>query len=839
MNSLKLIMIELIGYTRLALTGLKRIQITPKSDLQLILGSNGSGKSSLLEEISPLPAVSAYFEKNGSKVSEWMFNGSQYRLESVFNNGSQKHSFYKDNLPENLNPGGTLTVQRQLVKEYFGIDSDIHNLMLGNELFTQMSPTRRREWFTRMGERNYDYALNIFKKLKEKHRDVVGALKLAKFTLVEETAKRLKPEEIESLRNEIRVLKSQLSIAIRNMSQERLNYATEAQVLTDTRSRFIEAVKSLQRYSGFVANIAFNQTEESVKETLQELTIKHESLTKVNQQYSEDYLKLETLHNQIVAAGLNDSLEINQTTDHVKKQIKDIKLSIFNLDLIEDTAKIAGSQNVNGVISSVETYLRELSVRLPNNRNRHLSRKNELTYETSLNEINKQLKQKEEQLNTIDRVIKDYVHLKNHANTRCPKCNHVFSQGYSEEAHHQYEQEAKLIVEELKILNTEKEECVKKLTECKQYGEDIAIFIRVLSADYLIPLRQHIAQNYLYDNPEAISGFLDQLAFDLQHYNRLLQLTERLSSLNALQVNELNTQHKSSDQIRLQLNDLLIRMDEISTSIHSTRKDIKQYTYMLEAIQERNALYATAIQLEKQLSKQFENTITSGLDDIYSRLIYELESTIATNESALKAIDIREAYIKEIENDIAKYTQQEKAYSLLVNSLSPTDGIVAESLHGFMKVFIDQNNHFINKVWTYPLRLEMCKAADKEAIELDYKFPFIVKNKSRYADVSLGSKGMKEIFNLAFKMTAMQHLKLNHYPLFLDEFASSFDKEHRIIATHVINSLMNHHAFSQLFMVSHYEDSYTPLMDADVCVLSDSNVVVPVSDRVNHHVIME
>jgi ABC-type molybdenum transport system ATPase subunit/photorepair protein PhrA len=77
---------------------------------------------------------------------------------------------------------------------------------------------------------------------------------------------------------------------------------------------------------------------------------------------------------------------------------------------------------------------------------------------------------------------------------------------------------------------------------------------------------------------------------------------------------------------------------------------------------------------------------------------------------------------------------------------------------------------------------------------------------------------------------------LSEASLFLDEFASSFDEQHRTNAVMAIKSIMEQLPFSQLWMVSHYHSQYGALGNAEVCVLSSTNIVVP--EVYNQHVEM-
>ena len=59
--------LELFGYKRLMLANIQHFIYTPTSPYQLVLGTNGSGKSSILFELTPLPGHSSNYTKDGYK----------------------------------------------------------------------------------------------------------------------------------------------------------------------------------------------------------------------------------------------------------------------------------------------------------------------------------------------------------------------------------------------------------------------------------------------------------------------------------------------------------------------------------------------------------------------------------------------------------------------------------------------------------------------------------------------------------------------------------------------------------------------------------------------------
>lgn len=196
-NTTTIVSLELILSRRLAPSKIKRFKLELKEITQLLLGTNGSGKSSILYELSPLPADKANYYKGGKKIIVLQKGMDSFTLTSDFTKGNH-HSFVMNG--EDLNPGQTVTVQKELVKEHFGVTVDIHEMLLGLENFTSMSPVRRREWLTILCTVDYTYALKKYQLIQQRLRDVVGGLRIARERLVRETASCVSDDDIQHLR---------------------------------------------------------------------------------------------------------------------------------------------------------------------------------------------------------------------------------------------------------------------------------------------------------------------------------------------------------------------------------------------------------------------------------------------------------------------------------------------------------------------------------------------------------------------------------------------------------------------------------------------------------------
>ena len=196
---MKITYFELRGLKRLIKRGVNTIRYTPEHDIQVIVGSNGSGKTSLLKELSPLPAKSGDYTSDGYKIIHLDSSHGKCILTSHFS-PKQRHSFILND--EECNPGGTFVVQKDLVKRYFNIDEKIQKLLLGKIDFTRMRSEEKKEWFTLLNPTSLSYPLQVYSKLRESHRDINGALKLLKNRLTAETHRAVDSSEESRLKQE-------------------------------------------------------------------------------------------------------------------------------------------------------------------------------------------------------------------------------------------------------------------------------------------------------------------------------------------------------------------------------------------------------------------------------------------------------------------------------------------------------------------------------------------------------------------------------------------------------------------------------------------------------------
>ena len=160
--------------------------------------------------------------------------------------------------------------------------------------------------------------------------------------------------------------------------------------------------------------------------------------------------------------------------------------------------------------------------------------------------------------------------------------------------------------------------------------------------------------------------------------------------------------------------------------------------------------------------------------------------------------------------------------------MSPDNGLIAESITGFLNKMIADMNKVISMVWTYDLKL---LPFDLENGSIDYTFRFKINNKI-VDDISKGSSSLKEIFDLAFKIVFQNYIWGDEFPLYLDEFGKTFDSEHRERAYNAINNILVNN-YSNIFLISHFDSLHGRFVNADVNILNSDNLDISIFDRYN------
>jgi energy-coupling factor transporter ATP-binding protein EcfA2 len=827
---MKFISVELSGYLRIALNGTKYIKLTPVQDVQLILGTNGSGKSSLLDEITPLPSNSSDYSKDGFSIKTISHNGSIYILKSTFN-PTQKHSFLKDDVE--LNQGGTVTVQKELVRQEFGITPEIHELIMGRDKFTKMPPSRRRYWFTQLSSVSYDYAIGVFNKIKERHRDTLGALKLNRSRLVTESAKLLPKEEQEQIKSEI----SELHEFLLESSNYRVPVdKSKNDIEIQIKEIFIDTetlAKQVKKKSLSIKKSSLNYLGLDIDSFISELNSRISFLTLMLDQ-------LTTRHSKVVSNLLVLARTGNQGIDEFENQIKNLQdeqLSTQVNKRILTESVFKSPIEALRAIEIINDSLCTIFTEIPSNGDLKYSTasKNNLLFEKGKIIDRVEVLKKE-----IVRLSTKRTHLEEHkknSNLVCPNCSKPFSFSFSQ---NEYDQVLNILnshEDELSKLDNKKQEIENDLQELENYFLIYKKFTTISESYPVLKDLWFIIKNEILSNPNGCSLILNNFKSDLYLDKKYLDLDTEIEELKKLIVAKKLIGDQDTNKLKKEMEDIEHETYGYQKELIDSKTKLNKATEHKKDLEQINKMQILLTDNEKQINGLVDSLIETNRRITIIEGIKSVQSVLSRKESILFDVINQEKIIANLEETIKLLEIDEKCLKIIISELSPTDGLIAEGLFGFIKLFISQMNNFIGKIWTYEMNIQSCDLSDTSKVELDYKFPIQIEGREKpVADVSLASTGMMEIIDLAFKIIAIKNLGLSDTPLFLDEFGAALDHTHRTMIYSVFDYLVNQINFSQVFIVNHYSHLYGSMKNADVCILHDTNVEIPNGTIYNKHV---
>ena len=824
---MKIISLELEGAIRLELSGIKNLKITPETSITAIIGSNGSGKSSLLHYLSPLPADKADFTKTGYKKIVLEKEGVKYVLTSDFKDN--KHSFVIEFTGEELNVGGTQTMQNQLVQDYFNYNKNIHQLLTGKERFTLMSPAKRKEWFTLLCDTDYSYGLKVFGKAKDKQRDARGAIKRMRQQIISLTNDQ--EEDQSDIPNNILQLEEKID-TLRTIAPFKKEYSdpqfefnlkekikhTTLEIKDSNQDLKLSKKKVLNRW----------MTEDTLEDLTNRKEALYEKLVKLKQQYAskvEEYTETENRLANMKLSSEEEFKSIRDKRDELKQEIQEIiktDESILNIDnaLFQEKTYQDNRNTIDATLMAL------FNIQSP-----HLSSQLVEETETLLNGKKQLLSESSFRLVKINERLEAFKEKEKEDKVSCPNCHHQFHPGLEPEKYNRLkeilENETNVnvkLTEEVNELNdklnqlNEDMNLVRQFSQlCKAYPELLGeIGTEVLKQKYYLS-QPNYAQVKLQDRMYKVSLKIkvDRLQ---EQVNELEKQLNSISSVDEKYYNE-TKEHLSkletlSNTLHEEIQENLVIYKDILKAI----EDITQFQKHRESLSNQLETY-NALELELAeylLYKSANSVITTYREDVY-----RLSKKQSEIESKRQTIQLLEKQVDTLSNEL-------RVWDAVLDALNPTDGLIAEGLLGYIKIFLARMNGLIASIWTYPLIIHPSKMSEESETELSYRFPMTVGISDKPKnDVNQGSDGICEVIDLAFRMVAMKALGLKGYPLYLDEFGRTFDNKHRENALRLVERLSEEFIEDQIFMVSHSFMEYSVLNDVAFCVLSEDNIVLP------------
>lgn len=788
------------------------LEIIPTVKTQMVLGTNGSGKSSLLGAgfSVTLPDMKKDYHKGGFRTIRLNHNGHHYELHSSYEGKSPEHSFIRDG--EELNIGKTGTVYEALVREHFGMDRELEDVLNGSTKFTEMSPIERRNWITRLSSADFTYALDLYNKTKKGIKYAESVVKRNSERLAEETGKLLNQDDAKHLLDRCNTLRDELNILLQESNQGVPAVYTLMGDLTQSWASITEQVDRISK-NIFYPPEGFNWTDpqqlfDDIQRRNNELRTLEGQLNTLGEEFG--YLETKMEHLRTIE-GLDEAF-VRQRVAELNAQIEEC---LRRLCTGLNSDHIAHRPEDIEVVQEFMSKVRNLG--FADEWPKHLADKAHETTATLTESIQKAFR-------TISNIEGRLEHIDKCQSVGCPKCGHEFKQG---------------------VDGNERENLLVQLEKgrglIKTWTEQLAVSTDYANKD--LDYRQSVesARRIQYNHPElssfwqliASAGGVDAgpaLLPTCQMYLRDAHVAAEIAKLEY----ELRPVKEALDTIEKTATDgntireryylLKNKITTITEQMSVSRLELA----MIEGYKRQLELYDESVRsLEEQLQnwqEDAERLVEAIRQDEIKKLIGQQQSSLAVASEALAESELIQGVVNDIQREIKTMSVQEKAYRLLESLFSPNDGLIAEQLSLSINTLLDRMNAVIARIWGYNMAVMPCSLEDGS---LNYRFPlYALTTDDPVPDIKLGSDSQKSIVNLAFRLVVYKFLKLQHYPLYLDELGRDFDPVHRHNLIPAIKDLIDDDTYSQVFMISHYEDGQSSFKNSEIVVLHDSHLTI-------------
>lgn len=799
--------IELKGFRRLIHNNINEVVIDFTSQFQLILGRNGSGKSSIMGELTPFPSHKDLYTADGYRKLHFHHRGSSYTIIDDFSIG--KHSIIKDGemLHDNMNP----SMMKDMVKELFGIDRVLADILTDRKKFTTMSTNERREIIMRASGINIDLGLSILDKIKERRSYFKEYAKNLSKRLISEENNLPTDSHIEQLERRKEDILADLEL---------LDTMANQPVSVESERDMVEKINSLQNIGKTLA-YRFLDTPEILHGV--------EDKDGAAEVYSRLRYRLEQVENN--KTELSSQIEelstsvgksrFSSTKEDLLKEQTFINDEISEIDRSSSGYVYVGKDYQTAVNSSQTVYedLRGIFDELRDNSDGYFSMEKRQQNSERIIQLANQFGMFERSVTEIESQLHRH---KTGDNVECPSCHTQFIPGVclsetvlKERLVKQNEQLAKV----QEVLESHR----KYEAEYKAYVDQLA-HVELMSRHF----HQHHKlfgtlneYNYTRNSPKHCLNILEDWFRDIgksPRYNELLErrlkLEEEIAIVSAEDLERLRLENERLTKMEAEYSGLI---DE-SIEIKSKMKEVVEYVGHFKTL---NEWLRNAEGLVEELDQYKEKVLQNDINRFVFSCKADLNNELSNIEKEITSIQYTLLNRKRLEDDKKETDLNISDLVILHDELSPKTGLLGDVMNEFIDRFVGQMNNFIKSIWTYDLEVLPCR--NKKG-DLDFYFPVSVMGNKPSADVAELSTGEQHICNFVFKLLIMATYDLKDWPLYLDELAGNMDDLHRVRIMKTVYDMVVNNYCTQMFLIAHYQQQYGVFTQAEVFITNPDNL---------------
>ena len=791
--------------------GYKRFDLNPElhhfnyeaiQKVQIVIGTNSSGKSSFVSLFTMFPIDHAELKEDGFVNIVCEKDKHIYELTVSKNGDKGSYSFLKDG--EELNKLHRITVQKTLVAKVFGMTQALHSLLVGEVEFTTMTPNQRRKWIVDLSSMDYDYILGVYTDVRDKITYYKGVLKhnnkriVAEVKILDEMdTKHLKSRSSE-IHKELDELLEKKNTAPRTLEESKKLLKSTPKEINSSNTKSKRYMRSLNLHLGKLS-ITRDSIVESLGEARGAVVTNSVALEDLKSEMGEMDSKHPTLGG-VKAKGLTKKLvrlkakkqkvvkKMYHTADPEALLIKLVTLrpSITETILLMDTNVKYSDKGLAELEEVIESARGE--------------------YRQATQCVNSALKP----VAVLDNAFRTPL-------INCPDCNAEFKANYDKDKHDKCKEALEVATGKVDNLKSKGSELTAQLTEYKEQLRLLKHLKGILvSQPLLFPVWKAVGKE-VSALPSTIEDFILNWGILIKNNktnSKIVEIEKEVTVFNDIGDDLKALQSKRMEKLLTKRSELIRFGNGLLTRVSTLDKARAASVKLEEEDRARD-------KLQLKLDKYLEDHETIRSQSSLSTEINKLKIELSQIEAKLTARSINLGILEGLREVARVNTALLVEAKDLYESLSPVNGFIAHTLLGFLTAFIDNLNLRIKDIWAYPLSIQVPKDE-----ELTFRFKLHVDGGDPKSDIIKGSSAIKQIINMSFILAVMDNVGLSDHPILLDEIGGPMDTQHSInVYKYIMNTLVKN-GNNQVFIISHDPEMYSVFDDtnSDYFILDKRNI---------------
>lgn len=827
---------------------IKEIEAKFNSILQIIIGQNGSGKSSLLHELFPFPPTSSIFEKDGKKRIEITHNDNAYVIESDFSDKQHPHSFSKNG--EELNTSGANKIQFELCADEFGLTPTIGKVLSMQTTLTTLTPGNRQSLLFELYPGNLSFLENKYKFIRKRATAFENQLKPLTNMEREKKDRVLSEDVLKQYQREYEELTEQMNMVDKTIfllekEIDEINSKLQNNIIQNDRKFSLDQVHDkLYWINSILCNLKINHpglfTYKDPKLALGSISQHFDSLEESLDEQEKNAEELKKTINECSALYESSVSDEIKRLENEKTQIEKKMQHCY----VDSLIPVVNEEEIEKLKESTKPWMEKIIDDIEG-------------FECSIWSRDR-IDRCHRTINAIKSDLLDLENERKHIRDDNERCNEEYNKRKETFPPEDCKRECKLketfqhfvndLIVKLKQSNKKWDHLNKRIDteQCRLERLQKAVYGPEQLVSYVDQIFDMIEWRnwgkYLFNyqdpvyvlnhNRTIIVGNLNKLITNSENsinkkqlQDKLEKITERLKTLKETNLPAEEFVNKTLVSRKTELNKTLERITELKdqisriNSVKSDAETLSQKYDEVNSLQSKFNSYKNELVLEHL--KEYDQDIT---DKLY-KLKEDLNNRLREKTNVLRE---QKDINSELKNTI--YPRKRKIENLLRKvryispELSPKSGIPYQYMLKFVNGVLSNMNEIIRDVWGYNLEMEY----EDGNVALDYCFPVRINDGNKVQDCSMCSKGEKEILDIAWLFAVYRVLGFNHcFPVFLDEPDSALSHGNRLRIMELIKNLITSGDVHQLFIVNHNFSLFSAFEHNEIMCLNPSNIVLP------------